>query len=148
MDTYSIGGSEVKLDVNEAISEIPQNKTLIVEKLSADTPVKPEIVTGLKTVEDVFDHFKPKVEVEFENSEGGTVKEEIGFNNLGDFGLKGITNKSVFLKELTHESEQYRKMIKQLKSNKILKSALSDPDAKTALISAMRGLIEELSQEK
>ncbi len=148
MDTYSIGGSEVKLDVNEAIQEIPQNKTLLVEKLSADTPVKPEIITGLKTVEDVFDHFKPKVEVEFENSEGGMIKEEIGFKNLGDFGLKGITNKSAFLKELTHESEQYRKMIKQLKSNKILKSALGDSEAKTALISAIKGLIEELNQGK
>jgi hypothetical protein len=146
-NTYSLGGSEVKLDASEAIHEIAQNKTLIIEKLSANTPVKPEIIEGIQTVEDVFAHFKPKVEVEFEDSEGGTIKEDISFNNLGDFGLKGITNKSSFLKELTHESIQYRKMIKQLKSNKILKTALADPESKKALVSAIKGLIAELNQD-
>ncbi|MBN2484891.1 MAG: hypothetical protein JXB34_02850 [Bacteroidales bacterium] len=147
-NTYSIGGSEVRLDVNEAIQQIPQNKTLIIQKLTDNTPVKPEIIEGLKTVEEVFEHFRPKVEVEFENSDGGTIKEEIQFRNLGDFGLKGITNKSSFLKELTQESQQYRKMVKQLKTNKILKAALTDPEAKTALISAIKGLIAELNQEE
>ncbi|MCG8697422.1 MAG: hypothetical protein MI922_05160, partial [Bacteroidales bacterium] len=123
MSTYGIGGNEVKQDASEAIHEIPQNKTLVVEKLSSTTPVKPEIVSGLKTVEEVFDHFKPKIDVEFEGTEGEPVKEEIGFNNLGDFGLKGITHKSQFLQQLTHESEEYRKLIKQLKTNKILKAA-------------------------
>jgi len=148
MDTYSIGGSEVKLDASEAISEIDQNKTLIIEKLTANAPVKPEIVSGLKTVEEVFEHFKPKVEIEFENSEGATIKEELSFKNLGDFGLKGISNSSEFLKELTHESNQYRKMMKQLKTNKILKAALTDEQAKKALISSIKGLIAELNQEE
>ncbi len=146
-NTYGIGGTEVRQDASEAIHEIPQNKTLIIQKLTDSTPVKPEIISDLKTVEEVFQHFKPKVEVEYENSEGVAVNEEINFENLGDFGLKGITNKSKFLQELTAESDQYRKLIKQLKSNKILKTALADGDAKAAMISAIRGLIQELNQE-
>ena len=63
-NTYGLGGTEVKLDANEAIQEIPQNRTLLVEKLTSDAPVKPEIVGDLKTIEDVFENFKPKVEVD------------------------------------------------------------------------------------
>ena len=31
-----IGGNEVPLDANESISEIPQNRTLFTQKLTAD----------------------------------------------------------------------------------------------------------------
>ncbi len=145
-NTYGLGGTEVRLDANEAFQEIPQNKTLLIEKLTGDTAIKPEMVSGLKTVEEVFQHFQPSIEMEFETAEGETVPEKLDFNNLGDFGLKGITNKSKFLNKLTMEKEQYQKVIKQLKSNKILKTALSDPDAKEALISAIQGLINELNE--
>ncbi len=147
-NTYGLGGTEVKLDANEAIQDIPQNKTLFVEKLTSDTPVKPEIVKGLTTIDDVFNHYKPQVNMEFETAEGTTNKETLKFQNLGDFGVKGITNQSAFLKDLSTEKEQYIKIIKQLKTNKILKAALTDEDAKTALKSALKGLIEELNQSK
>ncbi len=147
-NTYGLGGTEVKLDANEAIQEIPQNKTLFVEKLTSDTPVKPEIVKGLKTIEEVFDHYKPQVNMEFETAEGTTKKETLAFKNLGDFGIKGITNQSAFLKDLSTEKDQYIKIIKQLKTNKILKAALTDDEAKSALKSAIKGLIEELNETK
>ncbi len=145
-NTYGLGGTEVKLDANEAIQDIPQNKTLFIEKLTSDAPVKPEITKGLKTVEEVFNHFKPQVNMEFETTDGSTQKEQLHFTNLGDFGLKGITNQSPFLKDLSTKQDQYIKIIKQLKTNKILKAALTDNDAKEALKKAINGLIEELNQ--
>ncbi len=147
-NTYGLGGTEVKLDANEAIQEIPQNKTLFVEKLTSDTPIKPEIVKGIKTVEEVFEHYKPQVNMEFETIDGSTKKESLQFKNLGDFGIKGITNQSPFLKDLSTEKDQYIKIIKQLKTNKILKAALTDNEAKEALKSAIKGLLEELNQTK
>jgi len=147
-NTYGLGGTEVKLDANEAIQEIPQNKTLFVEKLTSDTPIKPEIVKGLTSVESVFEHYKPHVDMEFETSDGITKKETLNFSNLGDFGVKGITSQSSFLKDLSTEKDQYIKIVKQLKTNKILKAALTDPEAKTALKSAIKGLIEELNLAK
>jgi hypothetical protein len=146
--TYGIGGTEVRLDASEAILEIPQNKTLLVEKLTTNTPVKPEIITGLKTIDDVFDKFKPEIDVEYENSDGSVQKENIKFTNLGDFGLKGITRQSNFLGDLTTEKEQYAKIIKVLKNHKVLKLALANPDAKAALISAIKGLIVELEESE
>ena len=43
MYNYGIGGNEVKVDASEAISDIANNKTLLVQKLTVNDPVKPEI---------------------------------------------------------------------------------------------------------
>ena len=147
-DTYGIGGTEVKGDANEAIQEIPQNRTLLVEKLTNDQAIKPVVQKGLKTVEEVFEHYQPNVEVEFENSEGVGNKETLKFANLGDFGAKGITKQSGFLKGLNTEKDQYVKVIKQLKTNKILKTAIENPEAKQALMDSIRALLTEIEENK
>lgn len=147
-NTYGIGGNEVPSDANEAIQEIPQNRTLFVEKLTQDQPIKPEIVQGLKTIDDVFEHFKPEVEVDFEDADGVERKEALNFGNLGDFGAKGITRQSNFLKDLNTEKDQYLKIIKQLKTNKILKTALDNPEAKQALLESIRALLTEIEADK
>lgn len=148
MSSYGIGGNEVKGDASEAIAEIPQNKTLVIEQLTADPPIKPEIVEGLQTVEDVFAHYKPEVEVEFQKEDGSTAKENLSFRNLGDFGVKGITSQSNFLKDLNTQREQYAKIGKQLKTNKLLRSAIENEDTKAALLDALRALIQELDDNK
>ena len=85
------------------------------------------------------------MKVDFEDSEGATKVEELNFKNLGDFGTKGITAQSTFLTGLATEKDQYQKIIKQLKTNKLLKAALEDPDAKKALQDTLEALIAELS---
>lgn len=147
-NNYGIGGNEVKTDASEAFTDIPQNRTLMAEKLTKDTPVKPEVVHGLQTVEQVFAHFKPELSIDFEDAEGSSRKETLRFTNLGDFGTKGVTAQSEFLKDNAAQKEEYLKIIKQLKSNKILKSALSDPEAKQALLDAIKGMIVELQNNK
>lgn len=147
-DNYGIGGNEVKTDASEAFADIPQNRTLMAEKLTKDAPVKPEIVHGLQTVEQVFAHYKPDVSIDFEDADGVTKKETLSFKNLGDFGVKGITEQSEFLKDNASQKDEYLKIIKQLKSNKILKTALADPDAKTAILDAIQGMIAELNNNK
>ncbi len=147
-NTYGLGGTEVQSDANEALQEIPQNRTLLVEKLTNDQPVKPVVVGGLTTIDDVFEHYNPQVEVDFENNDGVGSKETLSFKNLGDFGATGITRQSEFLMNLNTEKDQYIKIIKQLKTNKILKTALADPDAKQALLESFRALITEIEAEK
>jgi hypothetical protein len=148
LERYSIGGAVIENEAFEAFADIPQNRVLMAEKLTADTPVKPEIVEGLTTVEDVFGHFKPKVEMDFETEEGTAKKETLRFTNLADFGVKGITAQSSFLGDLTMKSEQYKKIIKQLKTNKLLKAALANADSKQGLIDSLNALIKELDQNK
>lgn len=145
---YGIGGNEVKTDASEAFADIPQNRTLMAEKLTKDAPVKPQIVHGLQTIDQVFENYKPTVEVDFEDAEGTSRKETLHFSGLADFGVKGITEQSEFLKDNATQKDEYLKIMKQLKSNKILKSAMADPDAKAALLDAIYGMITELKNNK
>ena len=75
LNNYGIGGNEVKIDASEGIADIPQNRTLLVEQLTKDEPISPEVIEGLTSIEDVFGYFKPEVDIEFENAEGQPVEE-------------------------------------------------------------------------
>ncbi|UOG74191.1 hypothetical protein MTX78_18970 [Hymenobacter tibetensis] len=145
MYNYGIGGQERKLDnAQESISDIPLNRTLLVQKLTADAPVRAQVVEGLRTPEAVFAHFKPQVEVEFEKEDGTIIPEKLSFQSLGDFGKKGIINQSDFLQDLNTQADDLQKLLRQLKSNKILKSALDTPETKAAFLAAIQAMISEL----
>ncbi|MDD4108333.1 MAG: type VI secretion system contractile sheath small subunit [Prolixibacteraceae bacterium] len=146
MQTYGIGGTDVQGEANEAISEIAQNRTLMVEKLTDDPPVKPEIVEGLTSIDDVFQHYQPKVDIDFEDAEGNSKEERLSFKNLADFGIGGITAQSNFLKDLTNQKNQFMKIVKQLKSNKLLRKALDSKETKEAMLNALYALTREIEE--
>jgi hypothetical protein len=144
MFNYGVGGNEVKVDANEAIQEIQENKTLLVSQLTTDAPISPEIVTGLKTVDDVFKNYKPSVSVDHETADGETVSEEFAFKNLADFTPKNLVQNSNFLKNLNLEEEQYNNIMRQLRNNKVLGNMLTDPQAKTAFVEELKAIVSEL----
>jgi len=144
MFNYGVGGNEVKVDANEAIQEIQENKTLLVSKLTNEETINPEIVTGLKTVEDVFRHFKPTISVEHETKDGQSLNEEFRFGNLGDFTPKNITQQSKYMNELSLQEEQYNKIIRQLKTNKVLRNLVENAETKEAFVNSLKAIINEL----
>lgn len=144
MFNYGVGGNEVKVDANESIQEIQENKTLLVSKLTTDEPISPEIVTGLKTTDDVFKHYKPAVNVDHQTADGETVSEEFAFKNLADFTPKNLVQNSKFLKNLSLEEEQYNNIMRQLRNNKVLSKFLADPQSKTAFIEELKAIVSEL----
>ena len=148
MFDYGIGGQERKLNVSESIVDIPQNKTLLIEKLTADPPIRPEVVEGLKTVGEVFAYFKPEQEVEFDTPEGSTISETLRFNSLTDFSKKGVIAQSAYLQQLNMTFEDFQRYVRQLKSNKILKTMLENPDGKAAYVAAIQAMIRELEETK
>lgn len=143
---YEIGGNEKPVEASEAIGNIPQNRTLFVGKLTNDDPISPEAIENLKTVEDVYNHYQPNVDVEFESAEGESIQENFRFSNTGDFQVKNMTERSSFLKGLAIEQEFYEKLVKQLHSNKVLQKALENEDARRGMIDALTQLREELKQ--
>ena len=144
MFEYGVGGNEVKIDASEAIADIPFNRTLLVEKLTSDDPIHPEKVEGLTTIEDVFNHYKPSIDVGFEDEEGQDVNENFRFHSVADFLVKNMTQNSPFLSDLSAQQVFYEKVIKQLRSNKILQRALQNTDSKAAFIEALQSLLTEL----
>lgn len=144
---YGIGGTERKLNnANEAFGDISQNRTIFVQKLTQEAPFSPEAVFDLKTVEEVFSHFQPSSDIDFETADGATQSETIHFNHLGDFGPKGIKGKSKFLDDLSNTEEQHLKIVKELKSNRALQTVVQSPETKQALISAIQAMIAELEE--
>lgn len=146
MFNYEIGGNERKIDTSEAFVDISPNKTLFVQQLTDQEPVKPEIAEGLKTVEDVFKHFKPKVDVSFDKKDGSTANETLHFNSLSDYTVKSMVQQSNQLRDLNVESEMYLNIIRQLKTNKTLKATLENPDTRQAFAAALENLAKELKQ--
>lgn len=146
MFNYEIGGNERKVDTSEAFADISHNKTLFVQQLTDQEAVKPEIVEDLKTVDDVFRHFKPKVEVSFENEDGSTKEETLQFRHLGDFSVKSMVQQSDTLNTLKVENDMYLNIIRQLKTNKTLKATLENPETRQAFAAALENLAKELQQ--
>jgi predicted component of type VI protein secretion system len=131
----------------EGFVEISPNKTLFIQKLTHDDPIKPAIVEDLQKIEDVFGYFKPSVDVELDKEDGSTTKENFQFGGLGDFDAKNLTNQSAYLKKLNLEYDTYLKIIKQLKSNKSLANVIQNPETKEAFINALRSLVSELEEK-
>jgi hypothetical protein len=144
MFEYGVGGNEVKIDASDAIADIPFNRTLLVEKLTSDDPIHPEKVEGLTTIEDVFKHYKPSIEVEFEDAEGQSVRESFRFHTVADFLVKNMTQNSPFLSDVNAQKVFYEKMIKILRTNRILQRALQNENSKAAFIEALQELLDEL----
>lgn len=148
MYNYGIGGNEIKVDGSEGISEISQNRTLLIQKLTTETPVKPEKVEGLQTINDVFEKFNPKIALAFQNDQGEDVKEQMRFKNLGDFGAKSIKENSPFLNQLDVEKDQNSKISRQLASNRALKKALENPDTRNTIMNLLEESLKEIEQAK
>lgn len=143
MFNYDLGGNAVNAEVSEAMAEIAPNKTLFIQKLTADEPIRPQVV-NIQSVEQAFEYFKPNVDVEFSKQDGTTAKENLKFSNVGSFGLKNIINESKYLKNVNLENESYLKIMKQLKTNKALKTVVENPETKEAFVNALRALALEL----
>lgn len=146
LENYGIGGNEVKIDASEGIAEIPQNRTLLVDQLTHDEPVAPELVEGLTCIEDVFAFFQPEIDIEFSDAEGAPVEENFRFSNVGDFSMKKMTEQSPFLSGLDAEKQFADRMEKSLRSNKVLQRVLENPVTRDAFINALSHLQAELKK--
>jgi hypothetical protein len=144
----TIGGEIVKQKGVEAIKDLQENRTMVIQKLTQAPPSKPEIVEGLKTIDDVFDHYKPTADVKFKDKDGASVSEELSFKNLGDFTLKGLTENSSFLRNLNLESKTSQQILAELKGNNRLKKLLADESGKAALMKAILAVMKELEENE
>lgn len=148
MFEYQVGGNAVKVDASEGMADISMNRSLFVQKLTADDPIRPEAVYDLKTVDEVFEHFKPAIEVDFETQDGSSKGEKVNFKSVADFKPANMVQGSEFLKGLDSETQGYAKLMKQLKTNKLVKNVIENPETKEAFMAALQNLINELDDAK
>jgi len=127
-----------------AMAMLPQNRTLLVSELTDAPPTKPALTYELETIEAVFDHFQPAVKTEFADEQGASVNETLRFKNVGDFGKKALIDQSGLLSTLDDKHKEHLSFSRKLQSNKVLQKILNDPAKKTAYITMLQALIQEL----
>lgn len=148
LGNYGIGGNEVKIDASEGIAEIPQNRTLLVEQLTKDEPVAPEVVAGLTNIDEAFAHFRPEIDIEFADADGAPVEENFRFHNVGDFSVRKMTEQSSFLSGLNAEKQFADRMEKSLRSNKVLQRVLENPETRGAFVNAISAILDDLKNNE
>ena len=134
LGNYGIGGNEVKIDASEGIAEIPQNRTLLVEQLTKDEPVAPEVVAGLTNIDEVFAHFRPEIDIEFADADGAPVEENFRFHNVGDFSVRKMTEQSSFLSGLNAEKQ--------------FADRLENPETRGAFVNAISAILDDLKNNE
>ena len=138
---------------NAKVSPLDNNKSIVIDQYTSDVESGDfELFEGAKTMQDVFNHFKPSVNVEFTDEEGGSVSEQLHFNEMRDFEANGgkgnlVTN-SPFLSGAKSKIDVSAKIRKQIESNSRLRNILKDEKGKAELKELLEELLKEIKEQK
>lgn len=138
---------------NAKVSPIDNNKTLMIDQYTSDAePGNPEFVEDIHTIEEAFAHFKPNVEVDFVDEEGGSVNEKLYFNELRDFEAQGgkgrLVSNSQFLSGVKQKIDTNVKIRKSIEQNRKLRDILKDSSSKEELKEMLKAMLAELENSK
>ena len=115
-------------------------------------PVIGELVEDIQTIQDAFAHFKPSVEVDFVDEDGGSVNEVLHFSELRDFEAQGgkgrLVENSQFLSGVKKKIDTSSKIRKSIEQNRKLRDILKNSTAKEELKEMLQAMLEELESNK
>ena len=134
---------------NAKVTLLDQNKTLMMDQYTSDAePGNPELVEDIQNINDAFDHFKPKVEVDFIDEEGGSVNETLKFSEIRDFeadGGKGrLVQNSQFLSGVKEKIDVNAKIRKSIEQNRKLRDILKDEGSRAELKEMLQAMLAEI----
>ena len=138
---------------NAKVSPIDNNKTLMIDQYTSDAePGNPEFVEDIHNINDAFAHFKPTVEVDFIDEEGGSVNEKLHFNELRDFEAQGgkgrLVENSQFLSGVKQKMDTNAKIRKSIEQNRKLRDILKEGQSRDELKAMLQAMLAELEGAK
>ena len=138
---------------NVKVSPIDNNKTLMIDQYTSDAePGNPEFVEDIHNINDAFAHFKPTVEVDFIDEEGGSVNEKLHFNELRDFEAQGgkgrLVENSQFLSGVKQKMDTNAKIRKSIEQNRKLRDILKEGKSRDELKAMLQAMLAELEGAK
>lgn len=130
---------------------IDNNKTLMADQYTSDVEAgNPELVDDIQCINDAFAHFKPNVNVDFTDEEGGTVSENLAFGQIGDFeadGGKGrLVQNSEFLSGTKQKIDTNVKIRKSIEQNRKLRDILKNESSREELKEMLQAMLDELEK--
>ena len=128
---------------------IDNNKTLMIDQYTSDVePGNPELVEDITNINDAFAHFKPSVEVDFIDEEGGSVNETLKFGELRDFEAQGgkgrLVENSKFLSGVKKKIDTSAKIRKSIEQNRKLRDILKEAGSREELKQMLQSMLAEL----
>ena len=138
---------------NAKVSPIDNNKTLMIDQYTSDAePGNPEFVEDIHNINDAFAHFKPTVEVDIIDEEGGSVNEKLHFNELRDFEAQGgkgrLVENSQFLSGVKQKMDTNAKIRKSIEQNRKLRDILKEGKSRDELKAMLQAMLAELEGAK
>jgi len=138
---------------NARVTPLDSNKTLMVDQFTSDVePGDPEFVEGIQNINDAFAHFKPKVNVDFTDEEGGSVSETLQFGELRDFEANGgkgrLVENSGFLSGVKQKIDTNAKIRKSIEQNRKLRDILKDEASREELKEMLQAMLSEIESAK
>lgn len=138
---------------NAKVSPIDSNKTLMIDQFTTDAePGNPELVEDIQCIDDAFAHFKPKVNVDFTDEEGGSVSETLKFGELRDFEANGgkgrLVENSEFLSGVKQKIDTNAKIRKSIEQNRKLRDILKDEASREELKEMLEAMLAEIESAK
>ena len=127
----------------------PQNKLLYVDQFTGYAPDIDEefSVFSPKTIDDVFEHYRPGKEGLFLSDENGDARyEDFSFGSLKDFEDDGLISQSEIMSSSVYKRDTYYSIIYNVERNRELKRLLGDKEAKRALRNAFKAIRSELKE--
>jgi len=145
-----IGPVDVPEETNSGLVLLPTNNTLIAMPFKGENgPRKPEEVPAefAKSVEKVMEYAQPEVKVKIKtgNPDNPEVNETVRFQDgVQSFSPKSIKKNSPMLRKLEAEFQASEALVDRIDKNAQFRKALDDPNAKDAIIAALKEIITEL----
>ncbi|MBP5541755.1 MAG: hypothetical protein J6X88_08925 [Bacteroidales bacterium] len=137
-------------DAGAKVNAIDANKTLIIDQYTSDATEEPDFFQDAKTMKDVFEHFHPSVDVDFENESGELVTETLHFNEMKDFDVNGgkgnLVSNSPFLSDIKIHADNAAKIRKQIEQNAKLRTILKDAQGREELKALLKEMLDELEK--
>jgi len=133
------------------VNAISQNKTLYIGQFT-DQVNEPELFQEAQTISDVFEKFKPELDVEFQTEDGDYVQETLSFKEMKDFEINNgsgqLVQNSSFLLSVKNNAEVNAKMRKNIEQNKRLRDIIGNNESKEELRNVLQNLLDELDGQK
>jgi len=132
-------------DSNEN-SNFPGNKLLFIQQFSGETPIKPKMAHGIRSLQELIDYYHPTCNLTFTDISGNKIEEVIHFNSIEDFSPNNLVSNSSYLKEEDKIVEQKLLLRNKLQQSRRFNQLLNDPGKKKILKTAIQNILNSKKQ--
>lgn len=145
MAKKTVISKRIDVESEDDVIGLSQQRTLYADQFSDGEKSIPDAQPfEAKSMDSVFQHYQPSASVTLRDEEGQNVDEEFAFRDIKDFDDEQLIAQSDHLRSEKAKADAYNAIIRQLKQNNALKTALKDAQARNHLKDAIRALLKEL----